>query len=250
MHRLYFLLFSCLMFFSSNTFAIVNIESIRVQKKEDGFSGQLDIDANLKIGNTNKTRIGIGNRLQWIRGNITNFLVLNHAYGESSGMRDINKSFLHGRHVVQRNKKWAWEGFGQLEQNEFTRLSLRALAGIGVRRTLIEETGKTAIYLGTGGFYSTERLDDNSTDSLFRVNVYLVIKHAFNKNTHLIGTTYYQPAVREVGDFRALGQVALSVAISKKLDLKLSLDISHDSQPPTSVKSTDTSFRTGIEYRF
>ncbi len=250
MHRQFLLLFTCLIFFASNAFAIINIENIRVQRKEDGFSGQLDIDATLQRGNTNNTRIGFGSRLQWIRGNKTNFLVLNHDYGERSGARDINKSFLHGRHIVQRSSKWAWEAFGQLEQNEFTRLSLRTLAGAGGRRTLGEEADKSAIYLGLGGFYSTERLDDNSTINLVRANVYLVVKHAFNENTHFIGTAYYQPAVGEVGDFRALGQIALGIAISKKLVLKLSLDIAHDSQPPTGVKSTDSSFRTGIEYRF
>ena len=249
MHRQFLLLFTCSIL-ASNAFAIVNIENIRVQKSEDGFSGQLEIDASLQSGNTNNTRIGIGSRLQWIRGNQTNFLVLNHDYGEKSGIRDINKSFLHGRHIIQQNKKWAWEAFGQLEQNEFTRLSLRTLAGGGVRRTLREEADKSAIYLGLGGFYSTERLDDNSTTDLVRANLYFVVKHAFNQNTHFIGTAYYQPAVSNLGDYRALGQVALSVAISKKLDLKLSLDLANDSQPPTGVKSTDTSFRTGIEYRF
>lgn len=243
-------IFPCLLLASSNALAIINVENIRVQKKEDGFSGQLHINASLQSGNTNKSRVDIGNRLQWSHGNTTNFLVMNYAYGESGGARDINKAFLHGRHVVQHNDKWAWEGFGQLEQNEFTRLSLRALAGAGARRTLTEETDKSAIYLGLGGFYSTERLDDNTTDNLVRANIYLVIKQTITTNTLFISTVYYQPAISQLDDFRALGQVGLNIAISKKLDLKLSLDITHDSQPPTSVSSTDSSFRTGIEYRF
>ncbi len=244
------LLFTSLLFLTSNASAIVNIENIRVQTAEDGFSGQLDLDASLQSGNTNNTRFGFGSRLQWIKGNKTNFLVLNYDYGERGGVRDINKSFLHGRHIVQRNDKLAWEGFGQLEQNEFTRLSFRGLVGAGVRYTLKEKANKQAMYLGLGGFYSTEQLDDNSIDNLVRANIYLVIKHAFNKNTRFISTAYYQPAVSNTGDFRALGQIALSIAINKKLDLKLSLDITHDSQPPVSVKSTDSSFRTGVEYRF
>lgn len=244
------LLFTSLLFLSSNASAIVNIENIRVQKKADGFSGQLDINASLQSGNTNNLRVGIGNRLQWIKGDVTNFVVLNFTYGESGGTRDINKSFLHGRHIEQRNDKLAWEGFGQVEQNEFTRLLFRGLVGAGVRYTLNETASKQAMYLGLGGFYSTEQLDDNSTQNLVRANIYLVIKHAFNKNTRFISTAYYQPAVSNPSDFRALGQVALSIAINKKLDLKLSLDIAHDSRPPNNVQSTDNSFRTGIEYRF
>ncbi len=249
MYKRILIAISCLTLISSNAFAIVNVENVRVQKKEDGFSGQLELDASLQSGNTNNTRIGIGSRLQWIRGYITDFMVLNSDYGESSGTRDINKAFLHGRHVVQRNDKWAWELFGQVEQDEFRRLSFRGLGGIGLRNTLTE-SDKTAMYLGLGGFYSTERLDDNTTDNLLRANIYFVIKHALNQNTRFISTTYYQPATSELGDFRALEQAALSVAISEKLNLKVSLDVAHDSKPPVGVKETDISFRTGIEYRF
>ena len=236
--------------FSSNAFAIVNIESARVQKKEEGFSGQLEVDASVQSGNTNNTRIGAGSRLQWIRGKVTDFIVLNYDYGESSKTRDINKAFLHGRHIVQRNKRWAWEVFGQLEQNEFTRLSFRALAGGGLRRTIREEADRDAMYFGFGGFYSTERLDDNSTTNLVRVNTYFVFKHALNPNTRFISTTYYQPATNDFSDYRLLEQAAFSVGINKSLDLKLSVDVAHDSQPPVGVKFTDTSFRTGIAYRF
>lgn len=236
--------------FSSNTFAIVNIESARVQKKEDGFSGQLEVDASVQSGNTSNTRIGAGSRLQWIRGKVTDFIVLNHDYGESSGTRDINKAFLHGRHIVQRNEHWAWETFGQLEQNEFTRLSFRALGGGGLRRTIREDTDKGAMYVGVGGFYSTERLDDDSVTNLVRANTYFVYKRALNPNTRFVSTTYYQPATSDFGDYRLLEQAAFSVGINKSLDLKLSIDVAHDSQPPVGVKSTDTSFRTGIEYRF
>lgn len=244
------LLFTGLLLLTSNAFAIVNIENIRVQKSEDGFSGQLNFDASLQSGNTNNTRFGFGTRLQWIKGNKTNFLVLNYDYGERSGTRDINKSFLHGRHIVQRNDKMAWEGFGQVEQNQFTRLSFRGLVGAGIRYTLKKKADKKAMYLGLGGFYSTERLDDNSGENLFRANIYLVVKNALNKNTNIIGTAYYQPSISNFGDFRALAQAAISVAINKELSLKTSLDITHDSQPPASVNSTDISFRTGIEYRF
>lgn len=236
--------------FSTNVFAIVNIESARVQKKEDGFTGQLEGDASMQSGNTTNTRIGAGSRLQWIRGKVTDFIVLNYDYGESSSTRDINKAFLHGRHIVQRNKHWAWEAFGQLEQNEFTRLSFRALGGGGLRHTIREDTDKGAMYVGIGGFYSTERLDDDSVTNLVRVNTYLVIKQAFSPTTHFVSTTYYQPATTDFDDFRLLEQAALTVAINKRLDLKLSIDIAHNSQPPAGVKSTDTSFRTGIKYRF
>lgn len=245
-----FALFLGLLVISPNSFGIVNVEDMRVRKKENGFSGQLDLDIDLKSGNSNLQRYGVGTRLQWIKGKRTNFVVLNHAYGESGGVRDVNKSFLHGRHVVQRNARWAWESFAQLEQNEFRRLSFRGLVGGGVRRTLREKADRGAMYLGLGGFYSSERLDDNTVTNLFRVSTYFVAKHSFSPTTHFVSTTYFQPATSDFGDYRVLEDMAFDVAINKHVSLKLSLQISHDSQPPAGVQPTDTGFSTGIDYRF
>lgn len=250
MYKQFIFIFACLLLTSSNAFAIINVEDIRVEKKEDGFSGQLRVLASLQSGNTDNNRIGIGSRVQWIRGDITNFLVLNYDYGNSSGATDINRSFLHGRHIVQQNKKWAWEGYGQLAQDEFKRLSIRMLAGGGARLTLSEKTDQGAMYLGLGAFYEIEKLDDDSKTNLFRASTYFVFKHAFTQSTHFISTTYYQPALSDPVDFRVFQQLGLGVAINKTLDLSLSLDISYDSLPPIGVETTDTSFRTGIEYRF
>jgi putative salt-induced outer membrane protein YdiY len=242
--------FLCSLVFPAQAFAIVNIESMRVQKNADGFSGELELDSDLLSGNTDSKHVSFGNRLQWDKGNKTNFIITNYSYGESGGVRDVNKGFIHLRHVVHMNERWAWEGFGQMEQNEFTRLAYRGLIGGGLRRTLRQIDDRSGIYLGMGGFYSTERLDDNTTENLVRANVYFVIKHAFSDSTRLMSTTYFQPAVENLDDFRALEQLTYAVSISKRLDLKLSLDITHDSQPPSGVQPTDTGFHTGIKFKF
>ena len=238
------------LFVSSQASAIVNVENMRVQKKADGFSGELELDSDLLSGNTESKRLSLGNRLQWDYGKKTNFIISNFSYGESSGVRDVNKGFIHLRHVMHVSDQWAWEGFGQMEQNEFTRLSYRGLIGGGLRRTLNQDDDKSGTYLGLGGFYSTERLDDNTTTNLVRANVYFVIKHALNDTNRFISTTYYQPALDNPDDFRALEQLTYEISLNKKLDLQLSLDISHDSQPPAGVKPTDSGFHTGIKYKF
>lgn len=234
----------------SLTQAIVNIERMRAASPEPGFTGQVDINANFQSGNTRRTRYGFGSRLQWYRNSTNRFLVINHDLGETGGNRDINKTFLHGRHVSTINNTWAWEGFAQWEQNEFTRLIYRALTGVGMRRTFKYKADITAVYLGVGGFYSTEMLDDNSFNNHIRANLYLIFKHAINPHVRIISTTYYQPAADAPGDFRFLQQAAVAITINKKLDLTLSINIEHNSQPPASVQATDTSIRTGIQYRF
>jgi len=238
------------LFISSQALAIINVESMRVQKKSDGFSGELELDSDLLSGNTDSKHVSFGNRLQWDYGKKTNFIITSYSYGESSGTRDVNKGYIHLRHIDQLNDRWAWEGFGQMEQNEFTRLEYRGLLGGGVRRTLQQDDDKSGTYLGLGGFYSTETLDDNSTTNLVRANFYFVLKHRLNDTNRFMSTTYYQPALDNPDNFRALEQLTYEIAINKKLDLRLSLDVSHNSQPPAGVQPTDTGFHTGIKYIF
>lgn len=250
MTKIFKILCFSLLFVSSQAFAIINVETMRVQKQSDGFSGKLQLDSDLASGNSNSQRVSFGNRLQWDYGNKTNFIITSYSYGESGGVRDVNKGFIHLRHIEHVSDKWAWEGFGQMEQNEFTRLAYRGLVGGGVRHTLHQNENKSGVYLGLGGFYSTERLDDNSTTDLVRANIYFVVKHALNDANHLMSTTYYQPAFSNPDDFRALEQLTYESAINERLSLQISLSITHNSQPPTGVKPTDTSFHTGIKFNF
>ncbi len=230
--------------------AIVNIEDIRASVPPEGVSGRFELNGSSQSGNSNNLRVGTGGRVNWKRGDILDFIVDSYDYGQTSGVRDVNKSFLHARHVVTLNPRWAWEGFGQVEQDEFRRLNYRALLGGGMRRTLIQDDDRVAAWFGFGGFYSTEELSGGGTENLWRANMYVVWKHAIGANAHFATTTYYQPALRDTADFRMSEEAGLTVGISEKLDLGLGLNISYDSQPPAGVQKADTSFSTGIKYRF
>ena len=230
--------------------AIVNIESIRVKEPEEGFSGNLAVGVDLESGNTNRSRVALGARTQWKRNEVLDFLVFNMDYGESAGTTDVNKSFLHGRHIVTMNPRWAWEAYGQVEQDEFRRLNFRGLLGGGLRNMLYRSGDRSAVYLGFGAFFQQEELDDGSTDQSGRGSFYLSVKYELKKDVNLISTTYFQPAIDRPSDFRASEQAAISVGLTDTLDLKIALNVYHDSEPPVGVERTDTKFTTGISYMF
>ena len=230
--------------------AIVNVENIRVKAPSEGFSGNLAVGIDLESGNTNRSRVALGARTQWKRDDVLDFLVFNVDYGESAGATDVNKSFLHGRHIVTMNPRWAWEAYGQVEQDEFRRLNFRGLFGGGLRNTLYRSGDRSAVYFGFGAFYQQEELDDGSTDQGGRGSFYLSVKYEVKKNVNLISTTYFQPAIDRPGDFRLSEQAAISVGLTDTLDLRISLDVYHDSEPPIGVQGTDTKFTTGISYKF
>jgi len=235
--------------------AIVNIEGLRNSDKQQGLSGSLALSISGASGNTDKTAASTSGRLHWQRQQSATFFIASYDYGESNQGRNTNKALGHLRHVMQTSERRAIEGFLQAERNEFTRLSLRKLAGAGLRLTL-HNSDKGQSNLGLGIFHSSETLDertglsDSGTERLTRANIYLAIDYAINKQVSIESTSYYQPASEDMHDYRLLEQAALKVGINDQLAIKLSLDISHDSLPPQSIDTTDISYHSGIEYKF
>jgi Protein of unknown function, DUF481 len=192
---------------------------------------------------------------QWKHGRTTNLFVINYAYGQSNKVTDTNKGFAHYRHIYQKNKARAYEAFAQLETDEFARLRSRTLLGGNIRYTMYEEK-ETHVYTGTGAFYEREVLDeqpdvtDAGTSYLWRANLYFVVGYKLNENITANSTSYFQPAIENLDDVRLLENASLRIKLADDLDLKISLNISYESRPPQTVTGTDTTYNTGVEYRF
>ncbi len=237
--------------------AIVNIENMRVESsdKTHGSDSKLSIDVSGNNGNTQKVNVGIGSRSQWYDMDGTRFIVFNYEYGESTDVKDTDKTFFHFRNIWYIDKQFAIEAFTQFESNEFTRLNSRALLGAGVRWQLLHSED-IAVYTGIGLFRSKEELDtsDFTSDAGViynnRLNTYIVYKHTISKHSRLVNTLYYQPDISETSDYRLLEQFGLQMDITENLSFKLSIDVSHDSESPELIKETDTSYNSGFEYSF
>lgn len=241
--------------FSQSALAIVSMQDIHLHPPGEGFGGRIAFDLNSLSGNSNKEEYNVGGNLNYRSGKSTSILLLDTAYGESLGVPYTNRSFGHLREIYQSTPLLAWEAFVQRESDVFARLSLRQLYGGGARFTF-NPGDHSLIYLGTGVFNESETLDNKAgtTDSgktdLVRGNLYLVFKYILNDDLKLINSTYWQPALSDTADWRLLESLALSVSISKKLSLKMSLGYRNDSQPPQKLGPVDRSFSSSLEYRF
>ena len=235
--------------------AIVNIEEQRTDGERQGFGGSLQAAVDGALGNTDKVGLNIGTHLRWRRGETADILLLDYAYGQSNQVRDTNRAFIHARHMITLRERRTLEMFAQLEHDEFTRLQLRALLGAGVRLGL-KETARNRIDLGLGAMYVKETLDDvtgltdGGTEYFWRLNSYLNWQATLNDNVRFVSTTYYQPVIDDPADFRVLEDADLKIKLATDLDLKLSLEVAHDSRPPQTVKRTDVRYHTGVELRF
>lgn len=235
--------------------SIVNIEGLRGARVEDGLSGRLELSIRGSRGNTDKSRVSTGVRLERRSARTTDLALAEYAYGESGGARDTNRAFVHLRRTVQVWARYAPEAFVQAERNEFTRLSFRGLAGGGVRATLLDASHWGA-WLGLGAMYVRETLEeregttDAGTTHFWRASTYLSVNGDLNDYTRVYNTVYYQPAIDHPADYRLLDEAGLLVRLTERIDLRVSVQVAHQSRPPQAVDRTDVDFTTGIEYRF
>ncbi len=236
--------------------AIVNVEQAIMGHPLEGLHTTLDFLANGAGGNTDKSSSKADLLSLWQHGEHTEYLQMQYAYGKSAGQVDTDRAFAHLRHRTAIDADWAAEAFAQVGKDTLARLTQRTLVGGGVRRVLFEEDKISAGYLGFGAFHEQERLSDDlsTTDpvqvSLWRANSYLVLKRQLNEQVRLNNVFYYQPAAADTADFRVLEQASLLVKLVQNLDLKIVLEIAHDSKPPQTVHKTDTFYSTGLEFSF
>ncbi len=238
----------------TTTQAIVNIESQRDGRAEKGLGGRLELGLSGDSGNSDRNEWRLGGRLQWQESPANNLLFITHLnYGESRGIRNSNRAFAHLRLTHKLTQKRAFETFAQLESDEFARLNLRALIGAGLRLT--HQYGNYRQALGTGLFRAWEKIQDTAleqaTDEPFwRGNFYWHLETNTAKQLTLSSTLYLQPRLGPFADVRIFEQLACDIPLTNSLRLRLSLDLIHDSRPPTGVEQTDLHYRTDFNYNF
>lgn len=246
-----FILF--LFLFSAPAGAIVNIEKINTVADTEAFQGEIDFDLSGVSGNSEISSTSLGSRLQW-NNTATQFLVFKYNYAKSLGVKSTDKAFMHYRFVNNAKASSSWEGFFQFEKNEFADLQLRSLLGAGMWFQLSEKNTNSRVKLGLGLFHSKEELEPDVGvviyENINRANIYFTYQYSVNKGVKFLSTTYYQPDIDNTADFRALEQMSLEFNVVTDLVYFITLDVSYDNQPFNSLEKNDSSYKSGIKYRF
>ncbi|OIP99760.1 MAG: hypothetical protein AUK35_05990 [Zetaproteobacteria bacterium CG2_30_46_52] len=235
--------------------AIVNVGQSVTDVKTDGMSHILHFGLDGAQGNTDKDTFKADLLSQWRHGQYTEFLMLDRAYGKSSGAVNTDRAFVHLRHRTQINEAWAGEVFAQKGRDKFTRLSDRTLLGGGGRLRVIEEEGVSGLYVGLGAIYEWEKLSptlgtSDTNSQLWRGNMYVMYKHQINDQVQVSSTTYIQPTLQNSSDYRLLEQAAFTVGMFENVKLKISVDYSFDAKPPQTIGKDDVRYSSGLELRF
>jgi hypothetical protein len=83
-----------------------------------------------------------------------------------------------------------------------------------------------------------------------RISSYLSFTLLPEEEVSFINTTYVQPLIDDVSDFRISNESSLNLGITKKLILGMSLRYGFDARPPEGVPKSIYAFANYIEVQF
>lgn len=230
---------------------IVNIEKARMQSDTTGWMGNAGASMAL-VKNTQQVFTADANAHIQYKSKKSLYLIL-ASYGFLKGGNNklIDNTFIHLRYNVKLNKIIRWEVFTQVQNNVITKIKSRYLLGTGPRFKILS-TKLIRLYAASLIMYEHEKEIDSArtVHNDIRSSSYISFSITPNEFVEIVSTSFFQPRLNNLNDYRILNQSSVKVKAAKKLSISLNWNYLNDNYPVAGIPSVNYSFSTGLEYDF
>jgi Protein of unknown function, DUF481 len=228
--------------------AQVNAEPLRKKLESKSWSVTLQASLDARTGNTEGLDASGSGGVGFASGRNLGFVFGSAEFARFNDVTSVDKSFVHARYNYE-ILTWLWgEAFVQLQSDQFQRILLRDLAGVGPRVALYQSK-ELDLYVGTGWMVEHDAIDvlpgSNDLADYYaqRWNNYVSVSYELDTRISVGSTAYVQPRWNDFGDFRVLEETAVTFKVTKVLSASILGDYHYDSRPPTGVLSTDVEIK-------
>lgn len=229
--------------------ALVNTEIFRRHDMEDGFTSKVDVNATFFTGNSHYSDTSGRFRTDYYSEQNQGFAVLNLSQRTNNDGRFVNNGFGHIRGILKDTDTAATELFIQKEFDEFLLLRSRLVVG-GGRRYQHMNTDTFKSHFAIGAMWEEEVIRDNSDKTLVRASTYYTLSYT-KPNAYVVrSTSYFQPHIGRLNDYRFLTDTSLSIEITKAIDFVTTLRMRYDSLPPDGLHEADIELSNGLSFKF
>lgn len=246
-------LFASLFLLPTASQAIVNIEALRMNENELGWSSQVSLSMSGKKGNTDTDTSSLGLGVQFVEPQSRTFLIGSGEYGRSDGVVDDEEYFAHLRHTHRFTKKLDWEVFTQYENKPFESDNSRSLVGAGFRAesNFYGFVGHT----GLGIMHEQESVTDTNNETIEesnkRFNLFADLKYRFSEESNWVGLIYYQPKVDDFSDHQYVVSTGVDATVAEPVKLAFDVAYRYDSTPLGGVlQKNDMTYNFSINIEF
>ena len=246
------LLVLCSLFFGiSGAAQILNAESLRKVTDTSGWSGSMSANFALKRNVNDFLEFGSDIHIQYKMSKHLVLLKNDIKFQKIEGNKFENSGITHIRHNYRFAPRVAWEVFVQGQYNKVNLVKFRALLGTGPRFK-ITHSEKYKFYLGVLTMLEYEEVTDGVTPLQrdLRGSSYLSFSLYPSEHVTIISTTYYQPLLRAVHDYRISSQSSLIVGLFSNFSLKTSYTFIYDVFPALGIPNSQYNLSTGVAYSF
>lgn len=247
----YFTAIFFLAFTINATSQILNAESLRKVTDTSGFTGSASLDFSIKRDLNDYLGFSSSTHLQYKMNR--NLLIWKNDL-ELKSIEDNkfeNAGITHLRYNYRFHPRIAWEVFTQAQYNKVSKIDFRGLVGMGPRFKLTKSEN-FKFYLGTHIMFEQEELDDGVTPLQrdIRGTSYLSFSMYPTPTITITSTTYYQPKLKKLADYRISSQTSLIMNLFKNFAFKTSYTFIFDQYPAIGIPNSQYNLTSGVVYSF
>jgi len=226
-----FCLFSLFPFFANAQ--IINIEKARKVTDTVGLAGGAQLRGSYFENEQRYFNISAIPDVQYKTKKDLILLIGAYSLSKTEDIELQNAGMVHLRYNRKMNDVIRFEAFQQIQKDAVNKIDYRYLVGAGLRTKLIE-SDFTKIYLGVLPMLELEQSDPpvSRFQRDVRASNYLSFSFFMNDTATLYSTSYYQPDVSELADYRFYNENQLSFALGETTSFDLTSRFTFDSEPP------------------
>lgn len=230
---------------------ILNVESLRKVTDTSGWSGAASVNFSLKRNVNDFIVLGSNVHVQYKMGRHLTLFKGDIAFQKIEGEDFDNSMVTHLRHNYKVWDRVVWETFGQAQYNKVSLIDFRGLFGLGPRFKL-SSSENYRFYLGTLAMYEYEEVADGVTPTQrdIRGSAYLSFSLYPKENISVVSTTYYQPRLDGIHDYRISSDTSVLVGLFTNFALNISYRFIYDAYPAVGIQKSQYNFSTGVTYSF
>jgi putative salt-induced outer membrane protein YdiY len=228
---------------------VINIENRRFLNDTDGFVGKVDMNFSINQNVEQVMSFGSNIHAQYVKKRHRILAIGDLSFIKAAKQDFVNAGYQHLRYNYKLTGRLTWEAFVQAQYNKVLLLDRRYLAGTGPRFKVVK---KEAIRLYLGLLYMREYQSQNN-DSIkgwyHRLSGYFTFTYTFQK-MDFTNTTFFQPNIEELADYRIASDSALELAINNHFNFKAGFNLLYDIRQPKGIPALTYALRNGLSFKF
>ena len=227
--------------------AITVVDDFSTKDTPDGTTYNISSGYSGSSGNSQYKKIGVN--VKAIHNDHNKFILgkAEYNYGDSNGVKNIDRHLLHARIGFKASPNYQEEVFVQYQKDQFSKLKHRYLIGSDI--ALFGELESLEYRVGLGLFYENSNKDGIIFPAT-RINNYYFLKYSISESAVAKGTIYYQPNIVDFNDRKILTSGSIESKITESTSIVISAKYEYDSKPALGVRPWDLSYKTSLVFSF